>query len=519
MLDQNTNALGGRRRRRDGGSESRRSARNAAVIEAWPVLSQALPALNVLSEEGLSLIEQNADKILAEVGLDIVDDPGALAVWRDAGADVDGQRVRFPVGLLRGLCSTAPKEFTQIARNPERNVVIGGKRTVFAPVYGPPFYRDFESGRRYATLEDFENLVKLTYMMPALHHSGGTVCEPVDVPVNKRHLDMTYSHVKFSDKPIMGNVTAPERAQDTVDMMKILHGADVVDTTCTTVSLINVNSPMTYDSIMNQALKVYAENNQACIVSPFIIAGAMSPVTAAGTMTQALAEAMVGIAYSQLVRPGSPVIFGTFAASMNMMTGAPTFGTPEPAHVLLGMAALARRMGLPFRSGGSLCASKLPDAQAAYESMQTLYPTVMAGTNFVLHAAGWLEGGLVSCPEKLIMDADQLAMMQIFQGGVDLTDNGQALDAIEEAGPGQHYLGTAHTQRNFESAFYRSPNADSNSFEQWLAEGERDSFRRAHDRVTKLLSEYQTPALDLSKDEELKAFIAKRKESMPDQEY
>lgn len=521
MLDQETGASGGRRRRRGGGggSESRRSERTSAAIEAWPVLNQALPTLNVLSEEGLSLIEENADKILAEVGLDIVDDPAALDIWRDAGAEVDGERVRFPKGLLRKLCSTAPREFTQIARNPNKNVIVGGKRTIFAPVYGPPFYRDMESGRRYATLEDFQNLVKLTYMMPALHHSGGTVCEPVDVPVNKRHLDMTYSHVKYSDKPIMGNVTAPERAQDTVDMMKILHGADVVDSTCTTVSLINVNSPMTYDSVMNQALKVYAENNQACIVSPFIIAGAMSPVTAAGTMTQALAEALVGIAYGQLIRPGSPVIFGTFAASMNMMTGAPTFGTPEPAHVLLGMAALARRLGVPFRSGGGLCASKMPDAQAAYESMQTLYPTVMAGTNFVLHSAGWLEGGLVSCPEKLIMDADQLAMLQIFQGGIDLTENGQALDAIQEAGPGQHYLGTAHTQRNFETAFYRSPNADSNSYEQWLAEGEKDAFARAHDRFKKLMAEYQAPALDQAKDEELLAFMAKRKESMPDQEY
>ena len=519
MTDQSQVAGARRRRSSSGGSKSRRQERTAAVVEAWPVLNQALPTLDVLSEEGLSLIEANADKILEEIGLDVVDDPEALEVWRQAGADVQGERVRFPKGLLRKLCSTAPREFTQYTRNPDRNIIIGGKRTVFAPVYGPPFYRDLESGRRYATLDDFQNLVKLTYMMPALHSSGGTICEPVDVPVNKRHLDMVFAHIKYSDKPIMGSVTAPERAQDTVDMMKILHGADFVDQNCTTVSLINVNSPMTYDSMMNMALKVYAENNQACIVSPFIIAGAMSPVTAAGTMTQALAEALVGIAYGQLIRPGSPVIFGTFAASMNMMTGAPTFGTPEPAHVLLGMAMLARRLGVPFRSGGGLCASKLPDAQAAYESMQTLYPTVMAGTNFVLHSAGWLEGGLVSSPEKLILDADQLAMFQIFMGGVDLSDNGQAMDAIAEAGPGQHYLGTAHTQRNFETAFYRSPNADSNSYEQWAAEGEKDSYARAHDRYKKLMREYQAPALDAAKEEELLAFIAKRKDSMPDQEY
>ena len=287
---------------------------------------------------------------------------------------------------------------------------IGGNATVFAPVYGPPFVRDLDGKRRYATIEDFRNFVKLAYMAPSIHHSGGTVCEPVDVPVNKRHLDMVYSHIKYSDKPFMGSVTAPERAEDTVAMAKIVFGDDFVEENTVLTSLINANSPMVFDETMLGALKVYARHNQACIVTPFILAGAMSPVTVAGTLTQVLAEVLAGAPFTQLIRPGAPVLFGTFASSISMQSGAPTFGTPEPSLVSYGAAQLARRLGLPFRTGGSLCASKIPDAQAAYESANTLNSTILAGTNFVLHSAGWLEGGLASCYEKFMMDIDQLGM-------------------------------------------------------------------------------------------------------------
>ena len=294
---------------------------------------------------------------------------------------------------------------------------IGGNATVFAPVYGPPFVRDLDGNRRYATIEDFRNFVKLAYMAPSIHHSGGTVCEPVDVPVNKRHLDMIYSHIKYSDKPFMGSVTAPERAEDTVAMAKIVFGDDFVENNTVLTSLINANSPMVFDDTMLGALKVYARHNQACIVTPFILAGAMSPVTVAGTLTQVLAEVLAGAALTQLIRPGAPVLFGTFASSISMQSGAPTFGTPEPSLVSYGAAQLARRLGLPFRTGGSLCASKVPDAQAAYESANTLNSTLLAGTNFVLHSAGWLEGGLASCYEKFMMDIDQLGMQQKFAAG------------------------------------------------------------------------------------------------------
>jgi trimethylamine--corrinoid protein Co-methyltransferase len=358
--------------------------------------------------------------------------------------------------------------------------------------------------------------VKLAYMSPAIHHSGGTVCEPVDLPVNKRHLDMVYSHIRYSDKPFMGSVTHPERAADTVEMAKLLFGADFLDTHTCLISLINANSPMVWDGTMLGALKVYARANQATIVTPFILAGAMSPVTVAGTLAQVLAEVLTGAATTQLVRPGAPVVFGVFASSISMQSGAPTFGTPEPTLVLFAAAQLARRLGIPYRTGGSLCSSKIPDAQAAYESAQTLLPTLQAGTNFVLHAAGWLEGGLASGYEKFVMDADQLGMMQVLAGGIDLSENGQALDAIREVGPGSHFLGCSHTQANFETAFYRSSIADNNSYEQWEAEGRQDAAQRANKLWKRMLQEYEAPEIDPATDESIQAFIAKKKAAVPD---
>ncbi len=322
----------------------------------------------------------------------------------------------------------------------------------------------------------------------------------------------------------MGSVTAPERAQDTVDMIKIIAGDNFINPETGrprtyATSLINANSPMTFDDTMLGAAKVYAENNQACIITPFILAGAMSPVTVAGTAAQSLAEAMAGMTFVQLVNPGAPVVFGSFASSMSMQSGAPTFGTPEPALVLYIMAGLARRLGVPFRSGGGLCGSKLPDAQAASEALSTLMPAVMAGVNFVLHTAGWMEGGLAMGYEKFMMDVDQAAMMEIVMGGVDLSENGQAMDAIREVGPGVHFLGCAHTQANFKSAFYRSPLTDNNSFEQWESEGSLDHAQRANIRWKKVLEEYQPPHLDPAIDETLLEFIKQRKNSMPDASY
>ncbi|MEL6287430.1 MAG: trimethylamine methyltransferase family protein [Pseudomonadota bacterium] len=515
-------ASGGRRRRGGRGADARRAARQGGGgVRQFGVLRRKIRPVEVLDEEALTLIEHNAETILAEVGIDFRDDEEALSMWREAGAEVDGPRVRFPRGMCRELLKTAPSQFTQHARNPERSVVIGGDHTVFAPVYGPPFVRDLDGKRRYATLEDFENFVKLAWMAPAMHHSGGTVCEPVDVPVNKRHLDMVYSHIRYSDKPFMGSVTAPERAEDTVAMARIVFGEKFVDENCVLISLINANSPMIFDDTMLGALKVYARANQATVVSPFILAGAMSPVTVTATLTQILAEVLAGASFSQLCRPGAPVVFGTFAASMSMQSGAPTFGTPEPAQVLCGAAQLARRLGIPFRSGGSLCGSKVPDAQAAHESAATLNPTVLAGVNFALHSAGWLEGGLVSSYEKFVIDADQCAMQQVFASGVDTSENAQGMAALRDVGgrgadEARHFLGTEHTQANFETAFYRSPLTDNNSFEQWEIEGEKRIEERANAYVRAQLDAYKPPELDEGIDEALKSLIAGRKASMPD---
>jgi trimethylamine--corrinoid protein Co-methyltransferase len=504
------------RTRRGGGRDARRALRATSHGSAEAFLTRTMKPFEIVSEEGLELLEHNADTILEDVGVEIRDYPSALDRFRDAGADVSGSRVRFPRGLCRQIVqATAPSVYTQHARNPEHNVQVGGDATVFAPNYGSPFAHDLDNGRRYATIADFENFVKLAYMSPYLHHSGGTVCEPVDVPVHKRHLDMVYAHLRYSDKPFMGSVTAGERAADSVEMARIGFGGDLQDRTVMT-SLINASSPLVWDATMLAAAEVYASANQATIITPFILAGAMAPTTSAGVAAQTLAESLAGMAFTQLVRPGAPVIFGSFASSMSMQTGAPTFGTPEPAIVLYAVAALARRLGVPFRSGGSLCASKLPDAQAAFESAATLQPTILGGVNFVLHAAGWLEGGLAIGYEKFVLDCDQLGMMATFVKGLDLSDNGQALDAIRDHEPGMHFLGTPHTLANFETAFYRSSTADNSSFEQWSEEGGLDAAQRANKVWKEQLASYESPPIDDAIDEELRDFVARRKAVLPD---
>ncbi|MFU1605979.1 trimethylamine methyltransferase family protein [Sulfitobacter pontiacus] len=504
------------RRGRGGGGAARRAARSAVSFETAKYIERNIPNYEVLTEEALQIIEYNADTVLEEIGVNFPDNPEALALWRAAGADVTGDRVRIPRGLARELCKTAPSQFTQHARNPARNVEIGGRNLVLAPVYGPPFVRDTAGGRRYATMEDFNKFVKLGYMSKWLHHSGGTVCEPTDVPVNKRHLDMLHAHMTLSDKPFMGSVTEPSRAQDSVDMCKILFGADFVDQNTVMTSLVNINSPMTFDDVMMGALKVFAENNQASIISPFIVGGAMAPVSVAGTLTQVLAEVMVGIAYSQLIRKGAPVIFGAFVTSIDMNSGAPTFGTPEAAHITYGAGQLARRMNLPFRSSGSFCGSKLPDAQAAYETANSLNMGLLSGVNFMLHACGWLEGGLVASFEKFVMDADQLGALHHLARGVEIDENAQALDAIREVGPGGHYLGCAHTQANFKEAFWKSDLLDYKPFETWSDEGARDTQSLAAARVEKLLGDYVQPPMDPETRAALDAFVAERKAAEPD---
>jgi len=506
------------RRARPSGREARKAQR--ALAPAAPAyLTRRIPPYELLSAEGLESIERHADLLLEEIGLEIRGDELAVRLWREAGAHVtDGCRVHVPQGLARAIVRrSAPGEFTQHARNAARSVRIGGAHTVFAPAYGSPFVTDLDRGRRYGTLADFENFVKLAYQAPWLHHSGGTVCEPVDVPVNKRHLDMVYAHMRYSDKPFMGSVTTAARAADSIELCRLLFGAEFVDSHCVILGNVNVNSPLVLDGEASRVIRTYAAANQAPVCVPFILGGAMGPVTTAGALAQCFAEATFCVALGQLERPGSPAILGNFLSSMSLRSGAPTFGTPEPALAYFAIGQLARRLGVPLRCGGNLCASKVADAQAASESANSLWPAVLGGANFVLHAAGWLEAGLSMSYEKFVIDVDQLGAFHTLARGLDLDDNGFALGAFREIGPGRHYLGSAHTMANYQTAFYDFELADNNSYEQWQAEGGLDQPRRANRRWKALLESYAAPPLEAASDEALRDYIARRKAAMPDE--
>jgi trimethylamine--corrinoid protein Co-methyltransferase len=486
-----------------------------------PFITRVLPPYEMLREEQLVAIEAHADRILQEIGMEIRGDAVAIRLWKDAGAEIEGDsRVRVPTGLARQIVKrSAPAEFVQHARNPQRSVTIGGRCTVFSPAYGSPFVSDADGGRRYGTLEDFKNFVKLAYMSPWLHHSGGTVCEPTDIPVNKRHFDMLYAHMSLSDKPFMGSVTSAQRAADSIEMCRILFGAEFVDRHCVILGNVNVNSPLVLDGEASRVIRTYAAANQAPVCVPFILGGAMGPVTTAGGLAQCFAEAVFCVALGQLERPGSPAILGNFLSSMSLKSGAPTFGTPEPSLAYFAIGQLARRLGIPLRCGGNLCASKVPDAQAAYESASSLWPAFLAGANFVLHAAGWLEAGLVMSYEKFVMDAEQCGAFHVVGRGLTLDENGFAMDAFQEVGPGTHFLGSAHTMRNYETAFFDFELSDNNSFEQWSQEGARDIVRRANQKWKAMLAAYEQPVLDPAVNEALLAFIDQRKGAMPDMNY
>ncbi|MEL6477469.1 MAG: trimethylamine methyltransferase family protein [Pseudomonadota bacterium] len=502
-----------RRSSRGPGGRARRTAPAPAYIR------RAIPFYDFLDEERLCAIEAQADWLIQEIGLEFRGDPQALEIWRIAGADISETRVRLPRGMARSLCQTAPTEFTQHARNPARDVRIGGTNQVFAPVYGPPFVRDLAGGRRYGSIEDLENLVRLTQMLPSLHHSGLMTCEPCDVPVNKRHLDVVYAHMRLGDKPHLGAIVEKERAEDSVAMARILHGAEGFEDRCVIMGNVNTNSPLLVDKVVSEAIQVYCGAGQGIVVAPFILSGAMGPVTTAGSIAQALAEAMMCCAFSQLVRPGAPFVLGNFLSSMNLRSGAPTFGMPEPVMSHFTIAQLARRLGVPLRCGGSLTASKIADAQAAAESADSMLSTALAGSNFTLHSAGWLEGGLCTGFEKLVLDADRLGAYQTMLQGLPVDDDTLASAAFAEVAPAEHFLGSSHTMAHYETAFYEAQMSDSDSCEQWEERGAKDSQTRAYERWTDLLSSYTPPPIDPGVDEALRAFVDKKKASMPDAWY
>ena len=428
-----------RRTRRDTKTGRRGRAARAnrrPKVSRAPCIRRRLRPLDILDEEGLELIERNADEILRDVGMEFRGDPEILAIFRDAGADVDGERVRFEPGMCRRIVqASAPREFDQHARNPANTVRLGGEHTVLCPSWGPPFVHDLDAGRRYATIDDFRRLVQIHHSIPWLHHSGGIVCEPVDLPVNKRHLDMLYHHIRYSDRAFMGAFIGEARAQDAVDMAKIVFGEEFMREHACLYAVSNTNAPLVLDAAMSGSLKIYARNNQPVACTPWTLAGAMSPCTVAGTLAQVLAEALATLCLVQLIRPGAPCLMGAFASTMSMRSGAPTFGTPEAGKMVLASGQLARRLGVPLHTVGSLSASKLPDGQAGQEGAWSLLMAMLAGANFINHATGWLEGGLVTGYEKTILDGDLCGKVASLFEGVDLSENGQAMDAIREVGP------------------------------------------------------------------------------------
>lgn len=505
---------------RHGGREARRRERShKATGLGRPYITRNIPTYDILSEENLEKIEAAADRILAETGIEFRDDDAVIDHWKRAGAKVDGTLVKFEPGMLREILKSAPSEFTQHARNPENSAQIGGRNVVFAPSYGCPFVMDLDRGRRFGTLQDFENFIKLAQSSPWFHHSGGTICEPTDVPVNKRHLDMVYSHIRYSDRCFMGSVTAEERSEDSIDMARIVFGADFVDQNCVILGNVNVNSPLVWDGTMTKSLRAYARAGQAAVIVPFILGGAMGPVTSAGAIAQSLAETMAGCALTQLERKGAPVVFGNFLSSMSLRSGSPTFGTPEPAIGSMVIGQLCRRLNLPLRCSGNFTTSKLPDAQAMTESVMSMLAAIHCGANFILHSAGFLDGLLSMSYEKFMLDADLCGALHTYLDGVKIDDNQLAVDAFAEVGPGNHFFGCSHTMANYETAFWDSETADNEPFEKWEAAGSDDAATRAN-RLWKLkLREYEPPHLDEGTDEALKEFIAKKKASMPDAWY
>jgi trimethylamine--corrinoid protein Co-methyltransferase len=482
------------------------------------LLINELPRYEILDEASLEEVDRGWRRIVSELGIDFgTSEPHVETVelLEAAGQKVDGQLVKFDPDWILEQVAKAPREFELQARNPERTIHVGGNHMAFGAVYGCPFVREGIE-RREATYADFENLVRLAQAFPQLDTPGGTICEPNDRPLDSRHLDMVYALLTLSDKPFMGSVTSGPNAEDTIAMTEMVFGADSLEETPATLSLINVNSPLRYDERMLAALHAYAKRNQALVITPFLLMGAMSPVSIPSTLAQQVGEALAGIALVQTIRPGCPVVFGSFLSNTDMQSGSPSFGTPESAIGLLCTGQLARRYGLPFRSGGGLTSSQAVDAQAAYEAAMTMWPTFLAGTNFVMHSAGWLESGLVSCYEKFIVDIELLRMLHEVFEPLKIDEEALAYGAHQEVGQGGHFLGAAHTLERFRECFYRPLLSSTENYERWSRNGGKDTAARATDVWHKTLDEYEQPPMDPGLQEELKAFVDRRRTELGD---
>ena len=475
-----------------------------------------LPRYEILSEEAMAVLDGGWRRIVSELGVEFAL-PEAVELFREAGQRTEGEKVFLDPDFLLEQMAKAPRDFELQARNPEHTLHIGGNHMAFAGVYGPPFVREGDL-RRDATMADFENFVRLSQSFPELDSPGGTIVEPNDRPLDSRHLDMVYALQTLSDKPYMGSVISAENARDTVAMGEILFGGpEPLAEAPVSISLINCNSPLRWDDRMLSAMLEYNRTRQAVVVTPFLLMGAMSPVSIPATLVQQMAEALSGIALTQLVNPGCPVVFGSFLSNTDMKSGSPSFGTPESAIGLLCTGQIARSFGLPWRSGGGLNASQTTDAQAAYEALMTMLPTFLAGANFVMHAAGWLEGGLVSCYEKFIVDVEILRMLKHEFQPLEVTEESLAFDAHEEVGSGGHFLGAAHTLLHFRECFYRPLLSSTENFDRWTKNGGLDAAARAANIWRETLDAYEQPPIDDGVRDALRDYVARRRIELGDE--
>ncbi len=474
-----------------------------------------MPRYEILSEDAVATLDGGWRRIVSELGIEFLL-PEAVDAFAQAGQKVEGNLVTLDPDFVLEQVAKAPREFDVQARNPEHSLHIGGDHMSFASVYGPPFVRE-GAVRRNASMDDFENFCKLSQTFPQLDSAGGTIVEPEDTPLDSRHLDMVLALQTLTDKPYMGSVTSAENAKDTIAMGEILFGSrEAIEEKPVSISLINVNSPLRYDDRMLGAMLEYVRAGQPVVITPFLLMGAMSPVSVPSALTQQMAEALAGIALAQLIRPGTPVIFGSFLSNTDMQSGSPSFGTPESAVGLLCTGQIARHFGLPWRSGGGLTSSQTADAQAAYEAMMTMLPTFLAGANWVMHSAGWLESGLVSCYEKFVIDIEILRMLKEEFTPLEVDEASLAWGAHQEVGHGGHFLGAAHTLERFRECFYRPLLSSTENFERWKKLGERDATARAGEIWRKTLEEYEQPPLDDGIRTSLGEYVVRRRAELGD---
>ena len=496
------------------GRKARLRQRTKLEINTFPTLVRKIKPYEIISQDELEAIHQNTLDLLENHGIDFRDED-ALKEWKKVGADVKEQRVKIDRNLLMTLIDKVPSEYVMRARDPKKSVKVGNENTIFVPTYGSPYVRALDNERRYGTLKDLYDLHKLAYMIPQLHSSGSLTCEPVDIPVPHRHLHIVYGLLRYSDKPFMGIVTAKERAEDTVKMAKIVFGEKFVQNNPVMTSVVNCNSPLVWDKTMLDALRIYAKNNQPVNISPFVLAGASSPTSIPAAIVQLNAEALAGLAFTQIINPGCPMLYGQFVVTTNMKTGAPMGGTPEVAHMQFIVGQLARKYNVPWRTSGSSVGAKIPDIQAGYEANMMMHAAILAGANYIFHSAGWLEAGLTASFAKFTLDAEQLDAWYRYAQGIKMEDFNVAAQTIRDVGPGGHFFGTQHTLDNFETAFFAPELMDFNSFEQWHAEGEKNTEQKGYEKAKFLLDHYQDPGLDPAIDEHLKEFIKKEKKKFP----